>query len=119
MAWARRLHVVLARALTLCVPAAFAVALYWPSLSSGFISDDFTLLLNFHDARDARELASRVAAMFVSGVGPPSNQYRPLTMPSFALSDVVSGTDASGWRLVNILLHGANSALVACGPSFT
>lgn len=102
----------LARALTLCVPGVFAVVLYWPSLSSGFISDDFTLLLNFHDARDASELASRVATMFVSGVGPPSNQYRPLTMLSFALSDVISGTDASGWRLVNILLHAANSALV-------
>ena len=102
----------LARALTLGVPAVFAVALYWPALSSGFISDDFTLLLNFHDARDVHELASRVAAMFVSGVGPPSNQYRPLTMLSFALNDVISGTDASGWRLVNIVLHGANSALV-------
>ena len=102
-----------ARALILGVPAVFAIVLYLPALSSGFISDDFTLLLNFHDARDARELVSRVATMFVSGVGPPSNQYRPLTMLSFALSDVISGTDAAGWRLVNVLLHGANAALVA------
>jgi hypothetical protein len=103
---------VLAWGVTLGVPAAVAIALYVPALSEGFISDDFTLLLAFHGA-GTRELAAKVAAMFVTGVGPPSNQYRPLSMLSFALSDVVSGTDAAGWRLVNIVLHGANAALVA------
>ena len=103
----------LAWGLTLGVPALIAVVLYLPSLAGGFISDDFTLLLAFHGARDARALAAQVAAMFISGVGPPSNQYRPLSMLSFALSDLVSGTDAAGWRLVNVVLHGANAALVA------
>jgi hypothetical protein len=101
------------RALILGVPALLAIVLYLPALPGGFISDDFSLLLTFHGARDARELASQIAGMFVSGVNPPSNHYRPLSMLSFALSDVISGTHAPGWRWVNILLHGANAALVA------
>ncbi len=99
--------------LALGLPAIVAVALYWPSLAGGFISDDFTLLLPFHTAREAGELVPTVAQMFVSGVGPPSHQYRPLTMLSFAMSEMVNGTDAAGWRAVNIALHAVNSALVA------
>ncbi len=102
-----------AHLLLMGVPALFAVLLYLPALPGGFISDDFSLLLTFHGARDARELVSQVAGMFVSGVSPPSNQYRPLSMLSFALSDAISGTHAPGWRWANILLHGANAALVA------
>lgn len=95
------------------MPAVVAVTLYAPSLAGGFISDDFTLLLPFHAAREAGELAPTIAHMFVSGVGPPSHQYRPLTMLSFALSEIVSGTDAAGWRAANVALHAANSALLA------
>ena len=49
--------------------------------------------------------------MFVSGVGPPSNQYRPLTMASFA-ANALYGPDPSGWHFVNIALQMANAALV-------
>ena len=96
----------------LAVPAMAAIAVYLPALSGGFLSDDYSLLHTFYGA-DARELAARVGKTFVSGVGPPSNQYRPLTMASFALNTYFSGANAAAWRLVNVLLHGANAALVA------
>ena len=67
----------------LAIPALAAIAVYLPALSGGFLSDDYSLLHTFYGA-DARELAARVGKTFVSGVGPPSNQYRPLTMASFA-----------------------------------
>ena len=96
----------------LVLPALAAIAIYLPALPGGFLSDDYSLLHTFYGA-DAREVAARVGKTFVSGVGPPSNQYRPLTMASFALNTHFSGANAAAWRLVNVLLHGANAALVA------
>ena len=96
----------------LAIPALAAIAIYLPALPGGFLSDDYSLLHTFYGA-DAREVAARVGKTFVSGVGPPSNQYRPLTMASFALNAHASGADAAAWRLVNVLLHAANAALVA------
>ncbi len=99
-------------ALMLAVPALAAFAIYLPALPGGFLSDDYSQLHLFFGA-DAREVATRVATTFVSGVGPPSNQYRPLTMASFAANALLNGADAFAWRLVNVLLHAANAALVA------
>jgi hypothetical protein len=99
-------------ALMLLAPALAAIAVYLPTLPGGFLSDDYSELHHFWGA-DARENLARVAHMFVSGVGPPSNQYRPLTMATFAVNTMVNGADAAAWRAVNILLHAANAALVA------
>jgi hypothetical protein len=96
----------------LALPALAALAVYLPTISGGFLSDDYSLLHFFYGA-DAVEVAGRVAKTFVSGVGPPSNQYRPLTMASFAANTLLNGADAPAWRLVNIALHAANATLVA------
>jgi hypothetical protein len=96
----------------LALPAMAAIIVYLPTLSGGFLSDDYSLLQFFYGA-DAHEVAARVGKTFVSGVGPPSNQYRPLTMASFAANLLLNGGDPGPWRLVNVVLHGANAALVA------
>ena len=96
----------------LALPALAAIVVYLPALPGGFLSDDYSQLHTFYGA-DAREVAARVGKTFVSGVGPPSNQYRPLTMASFAANALLNGADAPAWRLVNVALHGANAALVA------
>ena len=96
----------------LALPAMAAFVVYLPALRGGFLSDDYSLLHFFYGA-DAREVAARVAKTFVSGVGPPSNQYRPLTMASFAVNTLLNGADSTAWRLVNVTLHAANAALVA------
>jgi len=95
------------------VPAIIATLLYAPSLAGGFLGDDFTLLLPLHAAHQRADLVPTIAGMFVSGVGPPSHQYRPFTMLTFALSEVSSGASAAGWRAVGIALHAANAALVS------
>ncbi|MET0683293.1 MAG: hypothetical protein ABWZ29_08135 [Casimicrobiaceae bacterium] len=96
----------------LAVPALGAIAVYLPALSGGFLSDDYSLLQMFYGV-DAHEVAARVRKTFVSGVGPPSNQYRPLVMASFAANALLNGADAAAWRAVNVALHAANAALVA------
>ncbi|MEO8674399.1 MAG: hypothetical protein ABI569_02405 [Casimicrobiaceae bacterium] len=98
--------------LMLGVPALATLALYWPVLGTGFVGDDFGMLHAFDGCEGARGVAQCVAQMFVSGVGPPSNQYRPLTMASFALNSEL-GADPFHWHLVNVLLHAACASLVA------
>jgi hypothetical protein len=94
------------------VPAAAALALYAPVLATGFLGDDFGLLHAFDDCEGGLATLRCVGQMFVTGVGPPSNQYRPLTMATFALN-AAFGAAPFGWHLVNIALHAANAALVA------
>src|SRR5439155_22105312 len=89
-----------------------AFVVYLPAVSGGFLSDDYSQLQMFYGV-DAHEVAARVWKTFVSGVGPPSNQYRPLVMASFAANGVFNGADAAAWRLVNVTLHAADAALVA------
>ena len=95
----------------LLVPALLAFAMYVPVLQTGFLGDDFGLLHAFDGCDGAKGTLRCVGHMFVSGVGPPSNQYRPLTMASFA-ANAMYGPDPSGWHLVNIALQMANAALV-------
>jgi hypothetical protein len=99
--------------LILGVPALLALYICIPLFGGGFLSDDYSLIHVFDGVHDARALASRVGEMFVTGVGPPSNQYRPLVMLTLALNGMVGGVDPFGWHLVNIVLHMANAALVA------
>jgi hypothetical protein len=96
----------------LAVPALGAIVVYFPALPGGFLSDDYSQLRMFYGV-GAHEVAARVWNTFVSGVGPPSNQYRPLVMASFAANTLLNGTDAAAWRAVNVALHAANAALVA------
>lgn len=95
------------------VPALLALWLCLPLFGGGFLSDDYSLIHVFDGVHDARALASRIGTMFVTGVGPPSNQYRPLVMLTLALNGMAGGVDPYGWHLVNIVLHMANASLVA------
>ena len=99
--------------LILGVPALLALVLCLPLFGGGFLSDDYSLIHVFDGVHDAGALASRVGTMFVTGVGPPSNQYRPLVMLTLALNGMAGGVDPFGWHLVNIVLHMANASLVA------
>jgi hypothetical protein len=93
-------------------PGIAALALYGPVLGTGFLGDDFGLLHAFDGCGDAWGTAKCVGQTFVSGVGPPSNQYRPLAMATFAVNAAI-GADPFGWHLVNVLAHAANATLVA------
>ena len=109
----RPLQVAPATGVVLGVPALAALLLCLPLFGGSFLSDDYSLIHIFDGAHGARALALAMGDMFVNGVGPPSNQYRPLVMATLALNGVISGSDPFGWHLVNILLHVANAVLVA------
>lgn len=94
------------------VPAVATLMLYWPVLGTGFVGDDFGLVHAFDSCDGAWATAKCVGQTFVSGVGPPSNQYRPLTMATYALNAAM-GTDPFLWHLVNVLLQAGNAALVS------
>jgi hypothetical protein len=96
----------------LLVPAFLAFVMYAPVLQTGFLGDDFGLLHAFDGCDGANGTLRCLGHMFLSGVGPPSNQYRPVTMASFAANAII-GPDPLGWHLVNVVLQMANAALVA------
>jgi hypothetical protein len=68
--------------------AVVAVLVYGRALGNGFVLDDVGLI-----------------------GGLDGGHYRPLTMVSFAINGAVLGSDPFGFHLVNILLHGAVTAL--------
>jgi hypothetical protein len=74
---------------------AAAVALYFPALSVGFLSDDFPLL-----ERAARWQIGAVHAAF----------FRPLPMLVWSILEA-AGAPAAAYHLLNVLLHGTNAFL--------
>jgi len=74
---------------------AWALLLYWPSLTLGFLSDDFVLV----------DRAQRGHALDLA----PGGFWRPL--PHWVLG--LLGTRPAILHLVNVLLHGTNGWLVA------
>jgi hypothetical protein len=74
-----------------------AVALYWPAMSVGFLSDDFVLA----------ERASHLALGFVH-----PELFRPLPLAIWAIILRLGG-GAAAIHLLNVLLHGTNAFLTA------
>ncbi len=96
----------------LVLPAIAAFMLYVPTLSAGFLSDDYSQLHAFDGCDGVPAVGACIARLFVSGMSAPSYQYRPLVMASFAVNAML-GADPYLWHLVNVALHAANAALTA------
>jgi hypothetical protein len=80
-------------AVLLCVAA--SLALYWPALAIGFLSDDFGLL-----ARASRWAIGEVTPML----------FRPLPLAVWALLSALHAPPTA-WHALNVLLHGTNAYL--------
>ena len=80
-------------AVLLCVAA--SLALYWPALAIGFLSDDFGLL-----ARASRWEIGEVTPIL----------FRPLPLAVWALLGALHAPPAA-WHALNIVLHGVNAYL--------
>jgi tetratricopeptide (TPR) repeat protein len=88
--------------------AAFAFALYLPSLQQGFVNwDDFYYITaNPHLGRfDLAYLQWSFTTWWVLN-------WHPLTWISYGIDHAVWGKDAFGFHLTNVLLHAANTFLV-------
>jgi hypothetical protein len=76
---------------------ALAIALYWPALSVGFLSDDFVLVNHASSWR----------------IGPVTPAlFRPLPLVIWALL-LHAGAGAKTLHLLNVVLHGTNAYLTA------
>jgi hypothetical protein len=95
------------------VPLALCAGLYAPTLTNGFLADDYTYLVSLGWWAQDGELTKRVLANFTAGIDAGSYYYRPLPIASFALNFAAGGADPVGWRSVNLALHLACGALVA------
>jgi protein O-mannosyl-transferase len=84
------------------VAAAVAFLVYAPSLAGGFLYDDGELIVRNPSIRDLRALGTILRYE-------PS---RPLLNLTWALNYAAGGLEAWSYHLVNVLIHGANAALL-------
>src|ERR1700686_280824 len=102
----------LLRALLFLAPIVACAALYLASLSGAFLSDDYAVLAALDAWHREGRLGAALVSKFVSGLDAPSNYYRPLSMLSFAANFMLSGAEPDDWRLTNLVIHLASSALL-------
>lgn len=93
--------------------ALVACAVYVGALGNGWALDDYGMI---ERNPAAHSLASAVQAAF-SPYWPPDQDfsaglYRPLVILTYAFDWVISGAEPRWFHLVNIILHGAATALV-------
>ena len=102
----------LLRAFLILTPSVACLLLYLPTLSGGFLSDDYAVLGALDAWHREGRLGAALLSKFASGLDTPSNYYRPLSMLSFGANFMLSGAVAYPWRLANLLLHLASGALL-------
>lgn len=86
-----------------------ATLVYANSFPGTFVLDDIHIVKNSTLVRDFD-----ISAIFRSDYWHPlehSGLYRPLTILSLAVNHLILGSDAWGYHLVNVLLHGAATIL--------
>jgi hypothetical protein len=87
--------------------AALVVAagrLYWPSLSAGFVGDDFMILHHLRGIHVADVLRFFRTEFF--------EYYRPLGFLSHAVDWSIGGTNPLQFHLTNLVLHATSAVLV-------
>lgn len=83
---------------------AATVALYWPSLSAGFVGDDFMILHRLRGIHGADVLRFFRTEFF--------EYYRPLGFLSHAVDWSIGGTNPLQFHLTNLALHTISAVLV-------
>ena len=93
---------------------AFALACipYLNSLDNGFHYDDFHSIVNNPHIRKLEHSADFFCDARTFSVEPQNAMYRPLLLVTYALNYAFGEMQPAGYHLVNILLHGANAALL-------
>ena len=81
------------------------LTVYWPVLRGGFVFDDCPLIVDNGMVR-----AGDGVRMFWSGRGVAD--YYPLTGTMWWLEWRLWGEEATGWHVLNVLLHATNAVLV-------
>ena len=98
------------RALFLMALCAF---LYGQSLSGAFHYDDHHSIVDNPHVRDWRNIPAFFIEPDLFSADAEKSMYRPLLLVSYALNYAISGYSAEGFRVLNIVIHGLCSLLVA------
>src|SRR5262249_48009999 len=86
--------------------AGAAFALYAQTLSFGFVYDDAAVVVTQPQVMGHLWRAMLTSAYHVGpNVRVQTGAYRPLTIASFAVNHVVSGSSPWSYHLVNVFLH--------------
>jgi tetratricopeptide (TPR) repeat protein len=85
---------------------------YLDAIPNGFTLDDVALVEHNPAVGSLSALPRIFVRPYWDVPGEHYGLYRPLTIASFAINRAVTGPGASGFHLVNVLLHGAVAALV-------
>src|SRR5438045_284121 len=89
-----------------------AAAIFLPAITLGFIGDDFVYIARFH-SMPWLEWPRFFTREWSEGVwGQPLKELRPFAALSFMIDARLWGGHAAGYRLVNLALHLAATALV-------
>src|SRR5438552_2225698 len=102
----------LLRAFLILAPSVACLMFYLPTLSGGFLSDDYAVLGALDAWRREGRLGGALLSKFVSGLDAPSYYYRPLSMLSFGANFLLWGAAPYAWRLTNLVFHIASGALL-------
>lgn len=100
-------------AVTGCFFLLLAIAAYLNAINHPFVHDDVVFILNNPHIRDLSP-ASVFAPKIIDGpaAGLINVYYRPLIELYYRLVFAVFGTNAWGFHLINVLVHGGNGYLV-------
>ena len=93
------------------VAAALACAIFLNALPNDFTFDDLPIVSGNPLVTDGG-LWPALSSHYWAGTAPAGNLYRPLTTASFWLNHRLAGSGPDGFHLINILLHGAVTALL-------
>lgn len=85
-------------------------AVYWPSLSGGYIFDDFP---NIVDNTALQPKDAGVSSLVRAALSSPASEFkRPLASLTFAANYLAGGPDPFGMKLTNLAIHLLNGVLV-------
>lgn len=91
--------------------AIIGAVIYLPSLKYAFVFDDRIIIVENDRIRHLDQPMSYLGTSWWNRSG-MDNEYRPLTMATFALNYALNYYIAWPYHLVNLILHGINCALV-------
>lgn len=96
---------------TLLIILLVSVGCYINSLDGGFAFDDVDMVQNNLLIRSLKNTPEIWRTSWWGGAGRRSNEYRPLTVFTFALNYAGGGLNPFGYHLANVLLHALFSLL--------
>jgi hypothetical protein len=104
-----------APAATLLLAFTAVFGLYWPSLTAQLVWDDHLLIEDDVQIRSIQGLSRALLMPFVADPEHPRGYgyWRPVVTLTYAAQRWAHGDNPIGYHLVNLMLHGINTALVS------